>query len=200
MHCSTLRSYRRGSAVAATVSNAAASMMAVLATIGLLVSAACASSEQEARATKTPEETVRELYNDETFLQARNAVSAAMLLHFQDRFTPDLMNHFETHNVRVERWLKAHEGEALKLPMREGPIFVSNYEGADTFDVGAAKIQGDRADVPVSLSYSEGGDTARWVDVAMLRLVDGVWRLDDIRFDLNGAGDDTLRKRVALDD
>jgi len=36
--------------------------------------------------------------------------------------------------------------------------------------------------------------------VAMLRLVDGVWRLDDIRFDLNGAGDDTLRKRVALDE
>jgi hypothetical protein len=175
-------------------------MMAALAIIGLLASAGCASPEQKPRATKTPEETVSELYKDRTFLQARNAVSAAMLLHFQERFTPDLMKHFETHNIRVERWLKTHEGEALKLPMREGPIFVSNYEGADSFDVGGAKIQEDRADVPVSLSYTEGGDTARWVDVAILRLVDGVWRLDDIRFDLNGAGDDTLRKRVALDE
>ena len=172
----------------------------VFAIIGLLASASCTSSEQTPRAAHTPEETVAELYNDQTFLQARNTVSAAMLMHFQDRFTPDLMKHFERHNVRVERWLKAHEGEALKLPMREGPIFVSNYEGADTFDVGAAKIDRDVADVPVSLSYSEGGETVKWVDVAVLRLVDGVWRLDDIRFDLNGGGDDTLRKRVALDE
>ena len=199
MHRSASGSHRRGSVVAG-VSTVASSMTAALVIMGLLALAACASSEQKPRATKTPEETVGELYKDQTFLQARNAVSAAMLLHFHDRFTPDLIKHFETHNVRVERWLKAHAGEALKLPMREGPIFVSNYEGADTFDVDAAKIQGDQADVPVSLSYTEGGDTARWVDVAMLRLVDGVWRLDDIRFDLNGAGDETLRKRVALDE
>jgi hypothetical protein len=160
------------------------------------------SLEQESRAPQpktAPEATVRELYADDTFFHIRNAFPLPMVQRFSRFFTPELVRHFQSHNEDVQRWMEEHKNEILKLPMSEGPIFLSNYEGADTFSVGRAKIDGTSAEVPVSFSYSDGADTFRWVDVAMLRLVDGVWLLDDIQFDPERFDDYTLRKRMALD-
>lgn len=173
-------------------------VMAAIVMVGSLYCAASASPEHVPEAKESPEETVRELYADESFFRVRNAFPTAMLQRVRSCFTPELVRHFEGHNKNVARWIEEHKDETLKLPMSEGPIFVSNYEGADTFSVGRAQVEGTRAEVPVSLSYTEGADTVRWVDVAMLRRVDGVWLLDDIRFDPERLGDYTLRKRVAL--
>jgi hypothetical protein len=148
----------------------------------------------------TPDGTVGELYADKTFFEIRNAFPPAMVQRFSRCFTPELVRHLEAHNADVERWLAAHKDEDLKLPMSEGPIFLSNYEGADSFSVGRAEVDGDKARVPVTFSYTYEGDTLRWVDVAMLRLVDGLWLLDDIQFDPELWDDYTLRKRMALDD
>jgi hypothetical protein len=147
----------------------------------------------------TPEGTVRELYADDTFFQIRNALPPSMIQRFSRCFTPDLVRYFESHNEDVERWLEEHKDQTLKLPMSEGPIFLSNYEGADTFSVGQAKIEGTSAEVPVTFLYTYGNETFRWDDIAMLRLVDGLWLLDDIRFDPERWDDYTLRKRMALD-
>jgi len=175
--------------------------MAAIFMAGALYCAACASPEHVPKAKDTPEETVRLLYADERFFRVRNTLPATTLQRFRYCFTSELVRHFESHNKNVARWIEEHKDEkTLKLPVSEGPIFVSNYEGADTFSVGRAKVEGTRAEVPVSLSYTEGADTARWVDVAMLRLVDGVWLLDDIGFDPERLGDYTLRKRVALNE
>jgi hypothetical protein len=160
-----------------------------------------ASPEQEGPQPKaTPAGTVKELYADEAFFQARNALPPAMVQRFGRCFTPELVRHLQSHNDNVERWLEEHRGETLKLPMSEGPIFLSNYEGADAFSVGRAEVDGARAQVPVSFSYTYGGETFRWVDVALLRLVDGRWLLDDIRFDPERWDDYTLRQRMALDE
>jgi hypothetical protein len=147
----------------------------------------------------TPEGTVEELYADDTFFQVRNSFPPPMVQRFSRVFTPELVRYFQSHNEDVERWLEEHKGEDLKLPMAEGPIFLSNYEGADTFSVGQAKIEGTSAEVPVTFSYTYGNETFRWDDIAMLRLVDGLWLLDDIRFDPERWDDYTLRKRMALD-
>ena len=146
-----------------------------------------------------PEATVEELYADDTFLQIRNSFPLPMVQQFSRFFTPELVRHFQSHNADVQRWMEEHKNETLKLPMSEGPVFLSNYEGADSFSVGRAKIDGTHAAVPVSFSYSDGANTFRWVDVAMLRLVDGAWLLDDIQFDPERFDDYTLRKRIALD-
>jgi hypothetical protein len=161
------------------------------------------SPKQESRAPQpqtTPEGTVSELYADDTFFHVRNALPSAMIQRFSRCFTPDLVRYFDSHNEDVERWLEEHKDQTLKLPMSEGPIFLSNYEGADTFSVGRAEVDGTQAQVPVAFSYTYGDDTFRWFDVAMLRLVDGVWLLDDIRFDPERWDDYTLRQRVALDE
>lgn len=182
----------------ATSMNSWRLVMAAIVMVGSLYCATSASPEHVPEAKESPEETVRELYADESFFRVRNAFPTAMLQRVRSCFTPELVRHFEGHNKNVARWIEEHKDETLKLPMSEGPIFVSNYEGADTFSVGRAQVEGTRAEVPVSLSYTEGADTVRWVDVAMLRRVDGVWLLDDIRFDPERLGDYTLRKRVAL--
>lgn len=148
----------------------------------------------------TPEGTVGELYADATFFRVRNSLPPPMVQRFSRCFTPELVKHFESHNANVERWIEQHKDEVLKLPMSEGPIFLSNYEGADTFSVGRASIDGTKAEVPVSFSYTEGSDTFRWIDIVMLRLVDGVWLLDDIQFDPERWDDYTLRKRMSLDE
>jgi len=110
-----------------------------------------------------------------------------------------LARHFESHNQDVERRFAQHD-ETQKLPMAEGPIFFSNYEGADSFEIGHATIDGTEAQVPVSFTYTEGADTVRWVDTVMLRQVDGVWLMDDILFDPQRWDHYTLRERVALDE
>jgi hypothetical protein len=148
---------------------------------------------------RAAEGTVRELYADAAFLELRNAVPPPMVQRFSACFTPELVEHFEAHNQDVERWFAQHDG-TLKLPMAAGPIFFSTYEGADSFEVGQAEVDGTHAEVPVSFTYTEGADTVRWVDIAMLRQIDGVWLLDDIQFDPQRWDHDTLRERVALDE
>jgi hypothetical protein len=65
-----------------------------------------------------------------------------MVKRFSHCFTPELVRHFESHNEKVARWLETHKRATLKLPVRAGPIFLSNYEGADSFSVEQATIEG----------------------------------------------------------
>ena len=149
---------------------------------------------------QTAEGTVRELYADEVFFHLRNTFPRPMVQRFSACLTPELIEHLEAHNQDVDRWFAQHADETLKLPMAAGPIFFSNYEGADSFEIGQATTDGTHAQVPVSFTYSEGADTVRWVDVVMLHLVGGVWLMDDILFDPQRWDHYTLRERVALDE
>jgi hypothetical protein len=141
---------------------------------------------------------VRELYADEAFFGARNELPSDQLQRLRTRFTPELVERFESYHRDIAGWLAKHKDEALKAPTSDGPVFMSNYEGANSFSVGQATVDGTRADVPVTLSYTEGADTVRWVDVAMLRRVDRAWLLDDIRFDPDGTAGESLRQRITL--
>lgn len=142
---------------------------------------------------------MRELYADEIFFNLRNSLPPTLVQHFSNYFTPDLIKYFESHNEDVKDWMEIHKNEDLKLPMSEGPIFFSNYEGAHAFEVGHAKVFDDHSQVPVSFSYTEAGNTFQWVDIVVLRLVGDAWLLDDIRFDPSRWDSYTLRERVALD-
>jgi hypothetical protein len=138
------------------------------------------------------------LFADRTFFRMRNSFPSPMVQRFSRCFTPDLVKHFDSHNRDVGRWIQKHKDEPLKLPVPEGPIFFSNYEGANSFSVGRAKVDDDYAEVPVSFSYTDSRSTVRWVDVVLLRRAGGVWLMDDIRFDPARWDNYTLRKRLAL--
>lgn len=172
--------------------------IAPLATAQATTEAASPANEAP-RPQQTAEGTVRALYADEAFFHLRNTLPPPMVQRFSACFTPELVQHLESHNQDVETWFAQHD-ETLKLPMAEGPIFFSNYEGADSFEIGHTTTDGTHAEVPVSFTYTEGADTVRWVDIVMLRLMGGVWLMDDILFDPQRWDHYTLRERVALDE
>lgn len=148
----------------------------------------------------SPEETVKALYGDSTFLNLRNRIPAEVIAHLSPCLTAELKAHLEQHNKDVKAWMENPKNANLKLPVREGPIFVSNYEGANAFKVGEARVDGTKAEVPVSLSVNDVMGSFEWVDVAVLHQVGDVWLLDNIQFQPDNGDGYTLLKRVALEE
>jgi hypothetical protein len=64
----------------------------------------------------------------------------------------------------------------------EGDFFSSLFEGPDSHKIGPALVHGERAEVPVACSHSEGGATIRWSDRFLLVREGGRWRIDDVMF------------------
>lgn len=152
------------------------------------------------QAGSTPEQTVRALYGNEIFFHQRNAIPKQVTEHLQGCFTPSLLAHFNECRTKIETWLADPANEGMKLPMNEGSIFLSCYEGGTSFKVGEAVITGDEARVPVVLTYEEAGKTYPWVDMPMLKRVGSRWLLDDIRFQPLEDIRWTLRGRVSIED
>ena len=144
---------------------------------------------------KTPAVTVKALY-DVGFFDQRHHIDQLALKKLSACLSKELINHIEQCNKKIKVWLTNDENEGLKLPICEGSVCVSNYEGANTFEIGESTIKRLHAEVPILLSYSEAGTTFRWVDVAILRFVDGTWLLDDLLFDKRSS---TLRERLKLE-
>lgn len=152
---------------------------------------------------KSPEETVRALYRDEIFFNLRNSFPKPVTDHLAKCFTPSLLEHFETNRAKIDRWCEKYRNVKvpMKIPMGEGSIFLSCYEGGTSYRVGRAVIKGSTAKVPVFLTYSERRQKDyHWTDEPILRRVGDVWLLDDIRHDIDEPGDFTLRKRTSLPD
>ena len=146
----------------------------------------------------TPEETVKTLYGDSTFFNLRNEIPYPVIDHLSPCITPELKAHLEHHKEKVAAWMARNENTGLKLPVSEGPIFLSNYEGADDYQVGKARIDGTHAEVPVSFSITDAMGTFKWVDVAILRQIKKVWRLENIKFQPDSSDNYTLQDRIAL--
>lgn len=146
----------------------------------------------------TPEGTVKSLYSDTIFFNLRNAIPPDVIEYLSPCITTELKIHFERYNEDIKAWMRRNENSGLKLPVSEGPIFLSNYEGADLYQVGKASINGRFARVPVSLSITDAMGSFQWIDIVLLRKVGNVWLLDNIKFQ-SGKGDNyTLLDRVSL--
>ena len=72
----------------------------------------------------------------------------------------------------------------------EGDIFVGNYEGASEVAFGRVRLDGETAQVEVNLMYvdrrfpkAHPHRTVAWRDALDLRLVDGAWRIQNVRYE-----------------
>ncbi len=145
-----------------------------------------------------PEDTVSSLYNDPNFFKLRNTIPTETLTRLSAYFSDELIKHLKEHNKAVKKWMKQNGKSNLKLPVSEGPIFLSNYEGADTFHVEKAQIDDHYAKVPVSLSINDFMGEFKWQDIAILKQVDNKWLLDNIIFQPNRGDNYNLRDRVSF--
>lgn len=72
----------------------------------------------------------------------------------------------------------------------EGDIFVGNYEGATEAAYGRVRIDGETAQVDANLMYvdrrfqkAHPHRSVAWRDTLDLRLVDGTWRIQNVRYE-----------------
>jgi hypothetical protein len=143
-----------------------------------------------------PEDTARALYSNETFFGVRGNLSKAGTEHLGACFTPSLLRRFAAQRREINEWFRKHRGENLKLPLGEGPVFLSGYEHPQQFQLGKPKMIGDRAFVPVQLTALYHGELDLVTDEALFVRRAGKWLLDDIHFGYAG----TLRKAIKLKD
>lgn len=92
--------------------------------------------------------------------------------------TDDLIQLFEKAKQTQAQFVKEHPDE--KGPWADGDLFTSLFEGAQKFQLGSVSMNGVRAEVPVNLSYHQGGATSRWTDVLVLTWTKDGWRVSDI--------------------
>lgn len=77
-----------------------------------------------------------------------------------------------------QKFIREHPEE--KPPWIEGNLFASCYEGVSSFALGEPVVSRDKASVPVYLTYREGGQEERWLDVVVLEQTGNQWLVRDI--------------------
>jgi hypothetical protein len=141
----------------------------------LLMLASASTSAQS-----TPRTAAHEFYRTYLKLRVRGLPNKTQRKTLWPLLAPDLRQMFDAAERAQTRFSREHPDE--KPPWCEGDLFSSLFEGARSFTVGAPKINGDRAGVPINLVFRDKKDTARWTDTLILSGGAGRWRVWDIRF------------------
>lgn len=101
-------------------------------------------------------------------------------LALQPRVTAELATAILGAQAEQADFIKKNPDE--KPPWIEGDLFSSLFEGPQKFTIGQAKVTGNLAEVPVTCTHTEGGDTSKWTDTLVLRKTAAGWQLDDVRY------------------
>jgi hypothetical protein len=127
-----------------------------------------------------PQSAARVFYAELRRLGLRSLPTVAEWEPFAPRATPALTGAIEQAQKEQAEFRKKFPDD--KPPWVDGDLFSSLFEGPQRFEIGEAKITGDRAEVPVSCVHTEGGDTAKWTDVLILTKTKSGWLVDDLRY------------------
>lgn len=100
--------------------------------------------------------------------------------------------------ARMATRVKAGGPKAALMPMLEGDIFTSQFEGATGWTIGPCQGDARQARCPVALIYQPrtgaGAEKpARWTDTVVLAATPGGWKVDDVVYDANFAAGNTGR-------
>ena len=157
-------------------------------------SVAPATSAEEAG----PPQVANSFYKEVRVKRISGLPEPARLKKLAPFLAPDLVTAFERAWREQQSFIRKHPDE--KPPWIEGDLFSSLFEGVTTWKLGSAKTDGERAQVPVNLTYTGGKNTQRWTDTLLLKHTSAGWKIDDIR--MGGewafkAGGNTLRQTLA---
>jgi hypothetical protein len=126
----------------------------------------------------SPQLTANRFYRTYLKLKVRGLPDEKELKALSPFLSRDLEQLFIDARNTQQKYIREHPDD--KPPWADGDLFTSLFEGANSFRVGAPRIKGDRAEVPVDLAYRRGGATSRWSDVLVLTRTSDGWRVWDI--------------------
>lgn len=144
-----------------------------------------------------PATAVKEFYTELRERKVSGLPTGKDWLALKPRVTAELATAILGAQAEQSDFIKKNPDE--KPPWIEGDMFSSIFEGPQTFAVGEAKTTGDMAEVPVTCTHTEGGDTAKWTDTFVLRKRAAGWQIDDVRYGgtWGFASTGTLKKSLA---
>ncbi len=131
-----------------------------------------------AQGSPSPTQAADKFYRTYLRLNIRGLPNSKQMKVLSPLITRDLKDLFETAKNTQAKFNQEHPDE--KGPWADGDLFTSLFEGAQSFRVGRPKVHGDRIEVPVHLTYREGGSTTRWSDDLVLVRSKNRWLVWDI--------------------
>jgi hypothetical protein len=176
---------------------AVVAFVALIAAFGDARASQCPGESAEVAAASA-QEVVRTLYATPAFTDSRNDIDATAIRQLEPYLTDRLVAALQAYRDALAK-SKASPDASTKSPFPEGPVFHSNYEGMDTFDLSGATAAADRSfHVSVGMKFVSSGGSAAWTDIAVLRCEGGGWRLDEIMFDPDQPAPPSLSERIAV--
>ncbi|MFZ4683495.1 MAG: hypothetical protein ACOYMS_13390 [Terrimicrobiaceae bacterium] len=125
-----------------------------------------------------PRQTAQVFYDTLRANQVRGLPEGKAWRELQPLLTPELAAHFRDAEKIQAVFIRKNPSE--KPPWCEGDLFSSLFEGPQSHIIGVARIQGDRAEVPVKLLHADPSGSARWTDTLILRQTARGWLVDDV--------------------
>jgi len=147
-------------------------------TLTLLALLACWAPVAGQALRSTPQLTANRFYRTYLKLQVRGLPNDKQLKALSPFLSRDLQQLLEDARSAQAKYIREHPDD--KPPWGDGDLFSSLFEGARSFRLGPPSIKGARAEVPVQLTYRDGGSISRWSDVLVLTRTGDGWRVWDI--------------------
>jgi hypothetical protein len=108
-----------------------------------------------------------------------------------------LLNQAAAAQARTAARVKASGPKAAVMPMFQGDIFTSLFEGADNWQIGECKGDDSAARCPVALTHADpsakGKPPANWHDILVVTHTPAGWKVDDVIYDAGYAFGNTGR-------
>lgn len=168
----------------------------LLAAVGLFLGSVATNALAEVPAnTDTPKAAAKAFYDILIKHKVSGLPTKDAWKELQPRLSSKLISLLEAARAEQAAFMKKNPDE--KPPWIEGDLFTSLFEGAQTHAEGEARVSGDRAEVPVTFTYTEGGSTTMWTDTLILTQGPaGIWLVEDVRY---GGGWDFASKGLLSD-
>lgn len=126
----------------------------------------------------SPSQAANNFYSNYLKLNIRGLPNDEQMRVLSPLITADLKALFENAQKIQARFIKENPEE--KPPWGDGDLFTSLFEGAQTFRVGRPAVRRSRAEIPIQLSYTQGGTTTSWSDSLILTRQGNRWLVSDI--------------------
>jgi hypothetical protein len=124
-------------------------------------------------------------------LNVRGLPDSRQLTSLSPFLSSELVHLFKEAGREQAKYIREHPGE--KPPWVEGDLFSSSFEGATSFRIGPAKVDGGRARVSIHLASRGVRGDADWTDTLVLTRTKQGWRVWNILYN----GGESLRSSLS---